>query len=79
MLLNDHDQKHVDRDAFTYANLQRDAVFGRDYRRSDIVAAAERTADSLPTDGAGDDRELAVIWRFSSQVFKHLGVEARIA
>ncbi len=67
MLLSPNDQKH------------RDDTFGRDFRRSDIVKAAESTSDSLPSDGANDEREIAVIWRFAMQVFKHLGIDLRIA
>lgn len=78
-MLSDIDQKHVDRDAFDFANKHRDDKFGVDFRRSDIVAAAERTADTLPAEGASDAREVDVIWRFAAQVFKHLGVEALIA
>lgn len=79
MLLSSNDQKHVDSDAFIFANRHRDDTFGRDFRRSDIVKAAESTSDSLPSDGANDEREIAVIWRFATQVFKHLGIDIRIA
>ena len=79
MLLNPNDQKHVDSDAFIFANRHRDDTFGRAFRRSDIIKAAESTSDSLPSEGASDEREVAVIWRFSTQVFKHLGLDRRIA
>ncbi len=77
MLLNPDDQKRVD--ALTFASNHRDHEWGTYFRRSDVVKAAERSADTLPAAGRSDERELAVIWRFASQVFKHLGLEVRIA
>lgn len=78
MLLSTKDQLHVDSDAFNFAMKHHDLKFGVGLRRSDIVRAAEHAADSLPAlDDAThrDAREIATIYRFASQVFKHLGLE----
>lgn len=80
MLLNPDDQKHVDGLALRFATAHSNQYFGdKNFRRSDVVKAAEDASDTLPAAGRSDERELAVIWRFSSQVFKHLGLEVRIA
>jgi len=81
MLLNPNDKSHVSLDALRFASEHALAKkkFGVDFRRSDIVAAAERSADQLPPEGRSDEREIAVLWCFATQVFHHLGIDVRLA
>lgn len=80
MLLNSEDQKHVDGLTLRFATAHSNQYFGdKNFRRSDIIKAAEDASDNLPEAYRSDARELAVIWRFSSQVFKHLDLDVRIA
>jgi hypothetical protein len=80
MLLNTQDKLQVDTDAFNFAQKHRGSKLGVELRRGEIVKAAERTSDRLSapdpdTIGHRSAREVAVIHRFASQVFKHLGME----
>lgn len=81
MLLNPADKAQVSLGALAFASEHALAKkrFGVDFRRSDIMAAAERSADQLPPEGKTDEREKAAIRLFSSQVFRQLGLDLTIA